>query len=236
MDFSFKEITFGLLELESCLLEFLEDDLNVFEMLLLILLKIMMLSRYAITKSPQSCKTIEISCWKYAGTCAKPKGTALNSYLPKGVRNAVLALESLSKQCSNNHFVNHVWWIFFHHASLHTFHLFLAQGLRTIYLVYLLVYPPFVCLAEVHWFFWNQCTFYVLRVHQVQISWVPSWLGWPRADAFSDDSRTFQCLDFLLNLAVMLKRQSVRVLTNGRTVPHINMHSNQICTSNILAA
>ena len=37
MDFSFKEITFGLLELELYLFEFLEDDLDVFEMLLLIL-------------------------------------------------------------------------------------------------------------------------------------------------------------------------------------------------------
>ena len=56
-----------------------------------------MSSRYAIVKLPQSCKTIEINCWKYAGACAKPKGTALNSYIPKGVTNAVLALDSLSK-------------------------------------------------------------------------------------------------------------------------------------------
>ena len=33
----FEEITFGLFELESSLLELLEDDLNVFEMFLLIL-------------------------------------------------------------------------------------------------------------------------------------------------------------------------------------------------------
>ena len=36
MDFSFEEITFGFFEFESCLLQFFEDDLNVFEMLLLI--------------------------------------------------------------------------------------------------------------------------------------------------------------------------------------------------------
>ena len=36
MNFSFEEITFGLLELESCLLELLEDDFDVFEVLLLI--------------------------------------------------------------------------------------------------------------------------------------------------------------------------------------------------------
>ena len=35
MDLSFKEITFGLLELELCLFEFLEDNLDVFEMVLL---------------------------------------------------------------------------------------------------------------------------------------------------------------------------------------------------------
>ena len=37
MDFLFKEITFGFLELQSSLLELLEDYLNVFEMFLLIL-------------------------------------------------------------------------------------------------------------------------------------------------------------------------------------------------------
>ena len=37
MDFLFKEITFGFLELESSLFELLEDYLNVFEMFLLIL-------------------------------------------------------------------------------------------------------------------------------------------------------------------------------------------------------
>ena len=36
MDFSFEEITYGLFEFESCLIQFFEDDLNVFEMLLLI--------------------------------------------------------------------------------------------------------------------------------------------------------------------------------------------------------
>ena len=36
MDFLLEQITFGLLELESSLLELLEDDLDVFEMLLLI--------------------------------------------------------------------------------------------------------------------------------------------------------------------------------------------------------
>ena len=62
MDFSFEEITFGLLELESGFLELLEDDLNVLEMLSLILAKMMMSSRYAIAKLLQSCKTIEINC------------------------------------------------------------------------------------------------------------------------------------------------------------------------------
>ena len=37
MDFLFKEITFGFLELESSLFELLEDDLDVLEMFLLIL-------------------------------------------------------------------------------------------------------------------------------------------------------------------------------------------------------
>ena len=37
MDFLFKEITFGFLELESSLFVLLEDYLNVFEMFLLIL-------------------------------------------------------------------------------------------------------------------------------------------------------------------------------------------------------
>ena len=37
MDFFFEEITFGLFELQSGLLELLEDDLNVCEMLLLII-------------------------------------------------------------------------------------------------------------------------------------------------------------------------------------------------------
>ena len=37
MDFFFKEIAFGFLELQSSLFELLEDDLNVFEMFLLIL-------------------------------------------------------------------------------------------------------------------------------------------------------------------------------------------------------
>ena len=36
MDFSFEEITFRLLELESSFLELIEVDLDVFEMLLLI--------------------------------------------------------------------------------------------------------------------------------------------------------------------------------------------------------
>ena len=50
------------------------------------------------------------------------------------------------------------------------------------------------------------------------------WAG-PRADALSDDSHTFQCLDFLLNPAVMLKRQCIRFLTNGKTVSRVNIHS-----------
>ena len=37
MNFLFKEIAFGFLELESRLFELLEDDLDVFEMFLLIL-------------------------------------------------------------------------------------------------------------------------------------------------------------------------------------------------------
>ena len=97
MDFLFEEISFGLLELESHLFEFLEDDLDVFEMLLLILAENNdVIKICTIAKLPKSCKTIEINCWKYAGTCAKPKATALNLYLPKGVTNSVLALDSLS--------------------------------------------------------------------------------------------------------------------------------------------
>ena len=44
-----------------------------------------------------------------------------------------------------------------------------------------------------------------------------NWAG-PRADVLFDDSHMFQCLNFLLNPAVMLKRQSVRFLTNGRAI------------------
>ena len=92
MDFSFEEITFGLLELESCTsLSFLKMISMCLRCSSSLLLKMILSSRYTITKLLQSYNTIEINCWKYAGACAKPEGTALNLYLPKGVRNAVFA-------------------------------------------------------------------------------------------------------------------------------------------------
>ena len=72
-------------------------------------------------------------------------------------------------------------------------------------------------------------------MHILHLGYHDDWAG-PRANALFDDSCMLQCLDFLLNPAVMLKRQSIWLLTNGRTVSHVNMHSNQVCTPNILAA
>ena len=90
MDFTFEEVTLGLFELQTCNFQFLKNNFNVFKMLLRVLLKMIISSRYAIAKSLQSCKTIEINCWKYAGACAKPNGTVLNSYFPNGVKKQFL--------------------------------------------------------------------------------------------------------------------------------------------------
>ena len=96
------------------------------------------------------------------------------------------------------------------------------------------VYLPFVSLAGVS-----------AEIHAHSISWGftgcrflgyhDDWAG-PSSNALLDDSCMLQCLDFLLNPAVMLKRQSIRLLPDWRTVSCVNMHSNQVCTSHILAA
>ena len=59
------------------------------------------------------------------------------------------------------------------------------------------------------------------------------WAGL-RADALLDDSHMLQCLDFVLNPVVMLKRQSVRFLTYGAVITCVHMHSDQICVPNVL--
>ena len=95
MNFTFEEVTLGLFELQTCNFQLLKDNFNVFKMLLWSSTEdddiIQVRHR---TKSLQSCKTIEINYWKYAGACAKPNGTELNSYFPKGVTKAVFALDS----------------------------------------------------------------------------------------------------------------------------------------------
>ena len=60
MDFSLEEITFGLLELESSLFKLLEDNLNVFEMLLLISAENDDVIKIHHHKLLQSCKTMKL--------------------------------------------------------------------------------------------------------------------------------------------------------------------------------
>ena len=97
MDFSFEEITLGLFELESCFIQFSEDDFNVFEMLLLISAEnndVIKIHHREFTTVVQSNRDQLLK----VGACASPKGTTLNSYLLNGVTNAVLALDLLSNE------------------------------------------------------------------------------------------------------------------------------------------
>ena len=61
-----------------------------------VLLKIIILSRYAIMKL-KSFKILVINSWKYAGACANLKGTLTYLYFLKGALNAVFSIEDLSK-------------------------------------------------------------------------------------------------------------------------------------------
>ena len=65
-----------------------------------ILLKIMMSSKQMIAKS-NSFRMLVINSWKYAGACARPKGTLMYSYLLNGELNAVFGMEDLYRG---------IWW------------------------------------------------------------------------------------------------------------------------------
>ena len=65
-----------------------------------VLLKIIILSRYAIAKL-KSFKIPVINSWKYAATCANVKGPLTYSYCLRGELNAVFCIEDLSKR---------IWW------------------------------------------------------------------------------------------------------------------------------
>ena len=54
----------------------------------------------------KSFKIPVISCWKYAGAWASPKGILMYLYLPKGELNAVLGIEDLSRVYGGNHIIN----------------------------------------------------------------------------------------------------------------------------------
>ena len=61
-----------------------------------VLLKMMMLSKYAMVKL-KSFNIPIISSWKYAGAFVSPKGTLIYSYFPNGKVKAVFGIDSSSK-------------------------------------------------------------------------------------------------------------------------------------------
>ena len=97
MDLTFEEVTLGLFELQTCSFQLLKNNFNVFKMLLWGSTEDDDIIQVHHRKVSATCKTIEINCWKYAGACAKPNGTELNSYFPKGVTKAVFAFDSSSR-------------------------------------------------------------------------------------------------------------------------------------------
>ena len=73
-----------------------------------VLLKIMILSRYAMM-NVKSLKTPVMSFWKQAGACVSPKGTCMHSYFLNGEMNAVLGIDDSS---------NGMWWYPAHRSNV----------------------------------------------------------------------------------------------------------------------
>ena len=65
-----------------------------------VLLNMIISSKYAIANG-KSFSIPVINSWKYAGACARPNGTFIYSYFPKGELKAVLGMDDLSRG---------MWW------------------------------------------------------------------------------------------------------------------------------